>query len=249
MIAASVGFQCPDEVRVARRDMRAPRTATGGRPTDGVPRLTYVLVGLNTAVYLAGLGLGDLSVRFGNIALAQDGGGLIGVADGQYYRLLTAAFLHAGAFHLLTNMFALYTIGPQLEIALGRVRFAALYALAALGGSTLSFLVSAPNQLGVGASGAIFGLFGAFYVVVRKLGGDTRSIVALIVINIVITFSIPIIDWRAHVGGLLVGSVVATAFAYIPAGPRRGVLQLAACVAVALLLSVAVAVRTSALTS
>ncbi len=98
-------------------------------------------------------------------------------------------------------MFALLTVGPQLEAALGRARFLALYVLSALGGSTLSLLLSAPGQLGVGASGAIFGLFGAFYVVLRRLGGDTARSWPCIGINLVITFAVPIIDWRAHVGG------------------------------------------------
>ncbi len=121
---------------------------------------------------------------------------LIGVAEGQWYRLLTAAFLHAGLFHLLMNMFALFTVGPPLEAALGRSRFLTLYVLSALGGSTLSMLVSSPGTLGVGASGAIFGLFGAFYVVVRRGGGQTGPLLLLLGINLVITFSVPIIDWR-----------------------------------------------------
>lgn len=245
MIAASVGFQCPDEVRGSGIG-RQPRTRLGGRVTDGVPRVTYVLLGLNVVVYVLGLLYGDLALRFGNIAQASDVDGPIGVASGQYYRLLTAAFLHAGAFHLLSNMFALATVGPQLEAALGRVRFLTLYVLAAVGGSTLSFLVSAPNQLGVGASGAIFGLFGAYYVVVRRLGGDTRSILLLLVVNLVITFAVPIIDWRAHLGGLAVGAAVATAFAYAPTG-RRVPVQVGACLAVAVLLAGAVVVRTAAL--
>jgi hypothetical protein len=91
-----------------------------------------------------------------------------GVADGEYYRLVTAAFLHGGLLHLALNMFALASLGPVLESALGRSRFLALYLLSALGGSTLSFLLAAPNTVGVGASGAIFGLFGAFYVVARS---------------------------------------------------------------------------------
>ena len=114
-------------------------------------------------------------------------------------------------------MFALAQLGPVLEATLGRLRFTTLYVLSALGGSVLSYLLSNPFDLGVGASGAIYGLFGAYYVVVRRLGGETRSIVTLLVINLVITFTIPIIDWRAHLGGLVTG---AGAFGVLHGGAR-----------------------------
>lgn len=247
MIAASVGFQCPDDVRAGHQVARRPRTTFGGLVSPDTSRVTVSLVALDVLVYLAQLTRPDLVVRFGNLALAQDGGQLLGVAEGQWYRLLTAAFLHAGLFHLLTNMFALIIVGPPLEAALGRSRFLALYVLSALGGSTLSFLVSDPGTLGVGASGAIFGLFGAFYVVLRRLGGETGQVLALIAINLVITFAVPIIDWRAHLGGLATGAVVGAGFAYAPLGPRRALVQVGTCVAVAVLLAFAVLVRTSAL--
>ncbi len=253
MRSASVGFQCPECVAEGARGVREARTTFGGRLTGNTSRVSLTIVGLNVAVYLLGLllqGSRDLALDFGNLAgpvVFEPGGALQGVAEGQYYRLFTAAFLHAGTLHILLNMFALAQLGPTLESALGRVRFLTLYLLSALGGSTLSYLVSDPGTLGVGASGAIFGLFGAYYVIVRRLGGETRSIVVLLVINLVITFSVPIIDWRAHVGGLVTGAAVAVAFAYAPRGPRQVRLQATACVAVALVLVVAVALRTSAL--
>ena len=250
MISASVGFQCPDDVRGDQQGGRQARTSFGGRLSADTSRVTVVLVGLNVAVFLLQLvrpGV-DLAVRYGNLALANDGSGqLIGVADGQPYRLLTAAFLHAGLFHLFSNMFALIMIGPQLEAALGRTRYLALYVLSALGGSTLSFLVSSPTQIGVGASGAIFGLFGAFYVVVRRLGGQTRPVLVLLGINLLITFSLPIIDWRAHIGGLVTGGLVAFAFAYAPSTPRRDLVQAGACLGVLAALVAAVVLRTQVL--
>jgi len=247
MIAASVGFQCPDDVQAGARSVRAPRTSFGGRLSADTSRVTLGLVVLNVLVYLVQLVRPELPVQLGNLALASDGGQLIGVAEGQYYRLLTAAFLHGGVLHLLLNMYALSAIGPSLEAALGRTRYLALYLLAALGGSTLSYLVSAPGTLGVGASGAIFGLFGAFYVVVRRMGGDTNQILVLLGVNLLITFSVPLIDWRAHLGGLAVGLVLAAVFAYTPAGPRRGTAHAAACAGVLAVLVVAVLLRTSAL--
>jgi membrane associated rhomboid family serine protease len=251
MRSASVGFQCPDDVAAGAKSVRQPRTALGGRLSGDTSRVSIALIGLNLAVFVLGLLVGqvELRLRFANVAgpLLLEPGDLAGVAAGEYYRLVTAAFLHAGLLHLAMNMFALASLGPVLESALGRVRFLALYLLSALGGSTLSFLVAEQTTFGVGASGAIFGLFGAFYVVARRLGGDTRSILTLLVVNLVITFAIPIIDWRAHLGGLVTGALVASALAYAPRGPRRSTVQAAACVAVLLLLVGAVAVRSSAL--
>lgn len=254
MRSASVGFQCPDDVAAGNRGVRQARTTFGGRISADTSRATLAILGANVLVFVLGLagGADQLQLRLGNLAgpvLFSPDGELQGVATGQYYRLLTAAFLHAGIFHIALNMFALAQLGPVLEAALGRVRFVALYLLAALGGSTLSYLVSDPRTLGVGASGAIFGLFGAYYVVVRRAGGQTGSIVTLLVINLVITFSVPVIDWRAHLGGLVTGSALAAVFAYVPNGPRRGTVHAAACAAVAALIVLAVLVRTAMLTA
>ncbi|MDQ3030073.1 MAG: rhomboid family intramembrane serine protease, partial [Actinomycetota bacterium] len=161
--------------------------------------------------------------------------------------LITATFLHAGVVHLLLNMFALAALGPQLETALGRLRFAALYLLSALGGSVAAFLLASPTTPSVGASGAIFGLFGAYYVVVRRLGGSTGSILGLLAVNLVITFTLPFIDWRAHLGGLVTGTVIAAVLAYAPRGERRTTVQAAGCAAVAVLLVVLVVLRRSSL--
>lgn len=246
MRSASVGFQCPDDVAAGARTVREPRTVFGGRVSGDTSRVAIGLVIANVAVFLLGMLLGERELvgRFGNVGGAP---GAFGVADGEFYRLITAAFLHAGLLHLAFNMFALATVGPLLESALGRVRFTALYALSALGGSVLSFVIASPVQFGVGASGAIFGLFGAYYVVVRRLGGETRSIVTLLVINLVITFAVPNIDWRAHVGGFLTGAALAAAFAYAPRTGRRDAVQLGACVLVGLVLVVAVVARVAQL--
>ncbi len=249
MQSASVGFQCPSCVAEGAKSIREPRTAFGGRVSADTSRVSFALIAVSVAVYLLGAAVPDLAARFSNLALAFTGRGeLVGVAAGEYYRLVTAAFLHAGLFHLVVNMFALFQVGPVLERALGRARFLALYLLSALGGSVAGYVLAEPNQPSVGASGAIFGLFGAYYVVVRRLGGDTGSIVVLLGINLVITFTVPSIDYRAHLGGLAVGVVLAAAFAYAPRGPRQARLQIGAAAAVALLLVIAVVARTAALT-
>ena len=250
MRSASVGFQCPDDVAAGAKTLRQPRTVFGGRVGGDTSTVSLTLVALNVLVFLGGylLGVRELQEGYGNVpGPVVIGDGVGGVATGEYYRLLTAAFLHGGPFHLAMNMFALASLGPTLETALGRSRYLTLYLLSALGGSVLSFLLSAPGQLGVGASGAIFGLFGAYYVVVRRLGGETRQIVTLLLINLAITFAVPIIDWRAHLGGLVTGALVAAALAYVPRGPRRTLLQAAACTALLVVLVGLVAARRAAL--
>jgi len=126
----------------------------------------------------------------------------------QWYRLMTAAFLHASFEHILFNMITLAIVGPPVEAELGRVRFGALYLTAALGGSVCSYLISPVNDVGVGASGAIFGIMGAYFVLARRNRWDTSTILGLIVINLVISFADTSIDWRAHIGGLITGAAV-----------------------------------------
>jgi membrane associated rhomboid family serine protease len=157
------------------------------------------------------------------------------VADGQLYRLVTSAFVHYGATHLLLNMWALYVVGPPLEMLLGRLRFGALYALSGLGGSVLVYLLSL-NVMTAGASGAVFGLFAATFVVAKRLSLDLRWVVAVIVINLVVTFVAPAvssqrISWQGHVGGLVTGGLVAAAYVYAPR-ERRNLIQAAVTVIV-----------------
>ncbi|GMA87042.1 hypothetical protein GCM10025868_22920 [Angustibacter aerolatus] len=149
------------------------------------------------------------------------------------YRLLTSAFLHSTSFvpHILFNMWALYQVGPALEQVLGRARFAALYLVCALGGSAGYLLMVARgadpeslNQSAVGASGAVFGLFGALLVVQRRLGRADTGLLSIIGINLVIGFVVPGIAWQAHLGGLATGAALGAVLAYAPAS-RRAVVQ------------------------
>ena len=140
------------------------------------------------------------------------------VADGQVYRLLTAAFVHVNLAHLLFNMAALYAAGPAVEEALGHRRFLVLYLLAALGGSVFSFVVGPVFVAGLGASGAIFGVFGAWFSLARAQRSETAVIVFLIAVMLAYSLYDPGIDWRAHVGGLVTGLVVAAVYAR---GARR----------------------------
>jgi membrane associated rhomboid family serine protease len=157
--------------------------------------------------------------------------------------------LHYGLTHLLFNMWALYVVGPPLEMWLGRLRFSALYALSALGGSVLVYLFSPLNSATAGASGAIFGLFGATFVVSKRLDLDLRWVTAIIAINLIFTLVVPLvssqsISWQGHLGGLVTGAVIAVAYVYVPRD-RRNLMQAGATVAAVVLFTVLVWWRTS----
>ena len=139
-----------------------------------------------------------------------------GVADGAYWQLLTSAFTHIEVWHIGFNMLALWVLGPQLEMAVGRVRFLALYLLSALAGSTLVYWLADPAGSTIGASGAVFGLMGALLVLAVKVRGDVRGILTWVGINAVITFLFPNISWQGHLGGFLGGALIAAMLVYAP---------------------------------
>lgn len=256
MVSAAVGYQCRECVRAAAGATKAarPRTVAGGRVTGDSGLVTKILLVLNAVVFLAVLARGDeLVVDLGMVGYATDGGTFlaphwIGVADGEWYRLVTAAFLHQEIWHIGFNMLGLWLLGPPLESALGRARFVALYLLSALAGSTLSFVLADQTQLSLGASGAIFGLFGATAVLARRRDLDMRPILVLLAINLVITFTWSGIAWQAHIGGLVAGAVVAAGMVWAPRRLRLPV-QVTVCALVALTIVVACLVRTNQLVS
>lgn len=226
-IPASVGFHCPDDVKDANKGVRQPRTAYGGRrPQVGQDaQVTRALVGINVAVFVITL-LGGASLVLGGgdsplyrlfamqpVALSEPGGGVTrGIADGEYYRLLTAAFLHYGTLHLLLNMFALVSLGPELERALGRGRFLALYLLCGIAGNAASYALGPEFTRAAGASGAIYGLAGAWLVLSRRRKEDLGPIVGFLALGFAITFLPDLnIDWRAHLGGFVAGALLGAA--------------------------------------
>jgi membrane associated rhomboid family serine protease len=238
MIPASVGFQCPECVAEGRKTIRPVKTVYGGAVRRGGIDATRILIGINVAMFIitAASGAGVLSGSgtssvYDRFALRPPQ-----VAAGEWYRLVSSMFLHFGFLHIGFNMWALFVIGTPLERLLGRLRFVVIYFLAGLGGGLLSFAFGPVDEFAAGASGAIFGLFGAFYVVNRQRGLETGPIVGLIAINLVFSFTFSGIDWRGHVGGLVVGSLVAAAFVFVPSGPNRDRLQAVACVGIALVL-------------
>jgi membrane associated rhomboid family serine protease len=249
MVSASVGFQCPECVREGNQGVRRARTVFGGRVNDDPGYVSKALIGINVLAFIAQQVSDRFTVRFFDIGLAIDPSTSerIGVADGELYRLLTSAFLHGGFLHLALNMYALFLFGPPLEAALGRVRFSALYVVSALGGSALSYAFSSPAQPSLGASGAVFGLLGAFLVVSRRQKRDTSGVMVLLAINFAYGFLVPRIDWRAHLGGLVAGALCALALAYAPRA-RRSLVQAGGLAAVLAVAVAIVAWRTSQLT-
>ncbi|MDP9240442.1 MAG: rhomboid family intramembrane serine protease [Actinomycetota bacterium] len=249
MTAASVGFQCPECVREGNRSIRPTRTTFGGRVSGRENAVTIGLIGINVAVFLLAAATNPAALTRAVPTTLHDRFALygLGVAQGEYYRLITSAFLHYGPLHIAFNMYALWLFGQELERLYGRVRFLGLYFVSALGGSALAYLIIDPRAGLAGASGAVFGLFGAYFVTARKIGLSTGGILALVGINLVLGFVIPGIGWQAHIGGLITGTAMAAVLAYAPRGPRRVLVQVAGTVAIVTVLCLIVVLRTAAL--
>jgi len=230
MIVASVGHQCPECVAQGRRTQRPALTHFGGSRAGMDGYVTKILLVLNIAVFLVTLTMGGLSV-WGGRTLLHIWGGVIGsgyyindaqqpvfipgIDNGEFWRLITAMFLHYGIIHLALNMYALWVLGRSLEAALGPIRFGALYLLSGLGGNVACYVFS-PNALSAGASTAIYGLFAAYFLVLRRLGRDATSVIPIIVINVVLTFTVSGISIAGHMGGLVTGAICGLGLAYAP---------------------------------
>ncbi|MFD0023051.1 rhomboid family intramembrane serine protease [Streptomyces sp. NPDC058382] len=255
MVSASVGFQCPECVRRGSGTGHSPaaarpRTLAGGTIASDPRLITKILLGINLAVFVAVLAdsaLVDDLVLLGR-ANFYYGGPPEGIAEGQWYRLVTSMFLHQEVWHIAFNMLGLWWLGGPLEAALGRARYIALYMLSGLAGSALTYWLAAPNQPSLGASGAIFGLLGATAVLMRRLNYDMRPVFALLAINLVITFN-PWggIAWQAHVGGLVAGTLIAIGMVHAPR-ERRNLVQYGTCAVTLVVVVLIVALRTASLT-
>ena len=214
---APVGIKCPEHAAVKQSRVRAPqqpravrqaRRSVGGLEAPA----TVALVALNVLVYLITIydGGGGLNSPGGKVF---EDGALIGAAiglNGDWYRLVTAMFLHAGVLHIAFNMLALYWLGTVVEQALGTWRFLLVYFVSGLAGSAGALLLTGPLAVTVGASGAIFGIMGSLLVLEYVATGTfAGQAMALIVLNLALTFTIPNISVGGHLGGL-VGGVLAT---------------------------------------
>ena len=229
-VPSTVGVHCVDCARQSQAGRRQARTLLGGTVVSGSV-VTKVLIAACMVIYLVQMAVPSLDSQFAFLPA---------LAAGEPWRFLTTAFLHANYMHLGFNMWALWVLGGVLEPVLGRWRFTAIYLLSALGGSTAIYWLSWPGTdswitMTVGASGAVFGLFSTMFVVQRRFGRDTSGIVALLAINAVISFLGANISWQGHLGGLVVGGIVAAIYAWAPRGKRQSV-GIAGTVAVAVVL-------------
>ncbi|MBO0848315.1 MAG: rhomboid family intramembrane serine protease [Pseudonocardia sp.] len=253
---ASVGFQCVECLGLAGRGMsggagrerRAPTrsgqplTIAGAAPT-GRPLMVPGLIAVNVLIFIltvaeAGSVTGNAgSSLFSEWSLRPDS-----VANGEWWRLITAGFLHFGPLHLAFNMLALWVIGRDLELVLGRIRFLAVYLVGLLGGSAAALLFSGLDAETAGASGAVFGLMGGLAVVLRRLRHSPAPALTLIAVNIVISFVVPNISIAGHIGGLVAGGLATAAMVYAP-GHYRNQWQAALTVALVVLLVLAMSLR------
>jgi membrane associated rhomboid family serine protease len=221
---AAVGQRCP--VCAAPQQRTRVVTARSIKHADlrSTP-LTMILIGVNVAIFLIGALIPDFNhtemrIRFAQWAPA--------IEAGEWWRGFTAMFLHGSAYHLLFNMWALWLFGPALERRWGTVPFGALYLAAGLGGSALFHALGSP-ALAVGASGAIFGLFGALLLDSYRRRHTAigqaifNQLILLLGINLALPLLVPRIAWEAHVGGLVAGAAIAYAWDRLGSGPRTTV--------------------------
>lgn len=204
MTQTPVGFRCPECAREKTVVKSGPAAVSGA----GSYPATMVLIGANVIMFL-------LTILTGSGGLSTVGGPMIGnfgligqaVADGEWYRLITGGFLHAGLIHIGFNMFALYFLGRVLEPSIGTVRFVMIYFASLLAGSFGAILLSGSDVVTVGASGAVFGIFGAVFVIARGRGMNdmAREVGLILGINLLLTFTISGISIGGHLGGVIGG--------------------------------------------
>lgn len=221
---AAVGVQCPECVREGRSASRPSptnRMRSLLRPRGGAPVVTYSLVGVTVAAYLLQFLTGG--------ALTAAWAYMPALTVVEPWRMITSVFLHApftgslfALLHILFNMYILLLLGRVLEPSLGRVRFLALYLIAGFAGSVGVLWLGNPVGWVLGASGAVFGLFGAYFVVLRHLGRNATQILVVVGINFALGFFIGGISWQAHLGGLVGGALVALVYTRTRARRQRG---------------------------
>ncbi len=265
---AAVGFQCPGCVSEGAKTTRSGRTPYGGLRSGNAALTSQFLIAINVGVWIAAFLGGRYSSRvFELLALKPEGtcdagggnyfpsirsestcdsaGGIWipGVVDGAPWQLLSSVFVHVEVWHIAVNMLALWFLGPQLELALGRLRFLALYVISGLGGSALVFWFGPLHSGTHGASGAIFGLMAALLILAYKVGGNVQEILYWVGLNALITLVfVNRISWQGHLGGFLTGAALMAVLIYAPK-QRRTTWQAVGVTAIALLVAVAIAAR------
>ena len=238
MVDAPVGYQCPD--CASPKNSNVVNVANQSF-LSRLPVVTRSILVACVAVFaISSLTGGDIfgARSFGMFPPA--------VAQGEWYRLLTATFLHAGLLHIAFNMYALFLLGPGLEYYLGTKRFAIVYFVSAIGASVASYAFSDIAIVSVGASGAIFGLMTATMVIGKAIRADTRQLAILLLVNLLIGAAAQGIDWRAHLGGAAIGALVA--YVMVQADAKRNKnLELAGIAVIVLVLVGLTVMRTNAI--
>jgi membrane associated rhomboid family serine protease len=217
MTPTSVGMRCP-ECAGDRTEVRTARSMTSGRM-----QATYVLIGINAAIFVLQLLTGGPSGTDGRVfadgalcgnavgdgGVCAGGGQIIQSSGGEWWRIITSGFLHGGLIHLGLNMFVLFILGQVLEPAIGSVRFVAVYLVSLLAGAVGALIMSEPTTFTVGASGAIYGLFVATIVIARQRGHMevVQQLAFWLVINLVFTFTASNISVGGHLGGIVGGAI------------------------------------------
>jgi membrane associated rhomboid family serine protease len=204
MNSAAVGFQCPSCFNEGVRSVPRTRTSLGGIQRGNQQVVTMTMLALNVLVFIA--------VRTGSSRVVNDLVLVPVLVDSEPWRLLTSAFTHVQIFHIFSNLFMLWQLGPALEQMLGRLRFAVLYLLSALGGGVAVWVLGAPGSATLGASGAVLGLVGALLVIHKARGLDVTWIIGYVAITAVLSFIVPNISWEGHLGGFVTGAAVAWLF-------------------------------------
>lgn len=220
MRPASVGFQCPACVAEGQATVRQPRRTTAVRVAAAkMGPVTAGLIATNVLVFVVTVATagGQIMANYRSPLFEQFATSPFEIADGQWWRIVSGAFLHYGLTHLAVNMFSLYILGRDLEGYLGSARYAAIYLLSAIGGSVAVLFFADPFVAVAGASGAIFGLLGATGVAMYQRKANLRSLFTILAINVLISF-LPGISLAAHLGGFVLGAAAGAVVIY---GKRR----------------------------
>ncbi|MEE2032256.1 rhomboid family intramembrane serine protease [Rhodococcus chondri] len=217
---AAVGHQCTDCVAEARRSTPQARTVAGAPMRSGrdTPLVTYVLIALNVVIF------GITAAQSGSVMNNEQASRLfldwalwppMIAASGDYIRILGSGFLHFGILHLAVNMFALWIIGRDTELVLGRARYLAVYLVSILGGSAAVMMLQT-DAVTAGASGAVFGLLGAQAVILLRMRRSPAPVLTIVALNVFISITIPGISLWGHLGGLVAGALATAALLYAP---------------------------------
>jgi membrane associated rhomboid family serine protease len=231
---APVGQKCPECIRAAGKQRIVNGRAAIGGPSFETSPVAFALIAINVLIFLISMSSSSLHnnliIDYGSLRRAATAGGaVIGIGAGEWWRAITYAFLHANFMHILFNMYFLYIFGPRLEQQVKSGAFAGIYLASAAGGSLASYLFGPPNVPSIGASGALFGLFGAWlYAAYRQRGSAAgkamfNQLGVILLINMALPLFIPDIDWRGHLGGLFTGVVVAFLWERFARGPNARV--------------------------